>query len=188
MICYIQARGGSKRFPGKNTALWNGVPMVVDAIRKARATGLFDVIAVTSDDLGILALASHEDAVPIWRGEATASDTATDDDVAAEIVRYFPKEAIFCKLYPCVPLLDPCDIRKAFFKMEKAHGPGIYSVDTTGKDAGAFYFFYRGDYQSRGTISLVRFPWMRYTLAVAQDINTPEDMETAKIKAGGYNG
>ncbi|MGE5807183.1 MAG: cytidylyltransferase domain-containing protein, partial [Ignavibacteria bacterium] len=46
-ICYIQARGGSKRFPNKAVALWQGMPMLGDAILKAQKTKLFDVICVT---------------------------------------------------------------------------------------------------------------------------------------------
>ena len=89
-LCYIQARAGSKRFPRKALALWNGKPMVADAIEKAKATGLFDYIAVSSDDPEILQIAVDYGVLPLWRSAKASSDTATDDDVAEEVVSYFP--------------------------------------------------------------------------------------------------
>jgi CMP-N-acetylneuraminic acid synthetase len=86
-LAYIQARSGSKRFPKKALALWKGKPMVADAIEKAQATGLFDYIAVSSDDPEVLQIAVDYGVLPLWRSPATASDTATDDDVAAEVLR-----------------------------------------------------------------------------------------------------
>lgn len=184
-LCYLQARGGSKRFPGKNVALWNGVPMLVDAINKAKATGLFDTIAVSSDDTEILNLAAKHGAMPLWRTPETSNDTATDDDVAAEVLRYFPKVNIVCKLYPCIPLIEPADIRVAYMGFvcgEGAHD-GVYAVDGEGKDAGAYYIFQRSAFYKNNTIALNRFKWYKHFLLRCQDINTPEDFEEAKRKA-----
>jgi CMP-N-acetylneuraminic acid synthetase len=185
-LCYIQARAGSKRFPGKNLALWKGKPMVADAIEKAKATGLFDIIAVSSDSPEILQIAHDYGVLPLWRTPEASSDTATDDDVAREVLSYFPDVIDVCKLYPCVPLLDPKDMVQAHDWLWNKFGKyrGLYSVDTNGKDAGAFYFF---DAQLAGqlnTIKLDKYPWGKYFLKECQDINTPEDLEIAKQKAG----
>lgn len=183
-LCYIQARGGSKRFPRKNVALWRGVPMVVDAIRKAQATALFDIIAVTSDDTEILNLAIDSGALPIYRSAEASSDTATDTSVAAETLRPFKTVENVCKLYPCIPLLTPDNITYGFYHMEHWDIPGVYSVDAHGIDAGAFYWFKLKALYQVGSIALDVFPWTKYTLKVCQDINTPEDLEAAKRKAG----
>lgn len=184
-LCFIQARGGSKRFPGKNVALWNGVPMLVDAINKAKATNLFDTIAVSSDDVEILSMAAKNGAMPIWRTPEAASDTATDDDVAREVLSYFPKINIVCKMYPCIPLIDPADIRAAYmgFVCDDNNYDGVYAADGSGKDAGAYYIFTRSAFYKNNTIALDRFKWYKHFLIKCQDINTPEDLEEAKRKA-----
>ena len=183
-LCYIQARAGSKRFPKKALALWNGKPMVADAIEKAQATGLFDYIAVSSDDPEVLQIAVDYGVLPLWRSPTTASDTATDDDVAAEVLRYFPDIDTVCKLYPCIPLISAYDIKWLFYMYDQASSPGVYYVDDDGKDAGAAYMFERKHFYDNNTIALDRFPWGKWPTPHACDINTPEDLEIAKKKAG----
>ena len=95
-LCYIQSRGGSKRFPMKALALWNGIPMLGDAIQKAQATGLFDYIVVSSDSPEILQVAHDYGAMPLWRTAEASSDTATDDDVEREVLESFKNFDIFC--------------------------------------------------------------------------------------------
>ena len=180
VICYIQARGGSKRFPRKNLALWNGKPMVADAIEKAQSAGVFDYIAVSSDDPEILQIAVDYGVLPLWRSPKASSDTATDDDVAAEVTRYFPNSDIFCKMYPCVPLLTKTNILELYHAYRDNDSYGVYFTDTDFKDAGSVYIFGRDDYKAYGTISLSGFPWSTKMTNNAIDINTPEDLETAR--------
>ena len=182
IVAYIQARGGSKRFPRKNLALWNGKPMVADAIETAQAAGVFDYIAVSSDDPEILQIAVDYGVLPLWRSPQASSDTATDDDVAAEVTRYFPTASHFCKLYPCIPLLTANDIKE----LAKYAGrcTGVYFVDMRHfQDAGAMYLFSHERYLCKKTIALDRFPWVRVPIENACDINTPEDLETARRMA-----
>jgi CMP-N-acetylneuraminic acid synthetase len=181
-LCYIQARGGSKRFPMKALALWNGIPMLGDAIQKAQATSLFDYIVVSSDSPEILQVAHDYGAMPLWRTTEASSDVATDDDVAREVLAYFPKANLVCKLYPCVPLLTFFDIRWTRFIL--AYVDGSYTVDENGKDAGACYWFKRKSFYKYNSIALDTFPWAKCKLRICQDINTPEDLEIAKQKAG----
>jgi pseudaminic acid cytidylyltransferase len=182
-LCYIQSRSGSKRFPKKSLALWKGKPMVSDAIEKAQATGLFDHIAVSSDDHDVLQIAVDYGVLPLWRSPATASDTATDDDVYFEVIRYFPDAGVVCKMYPCVPLLKVVDIEIAYYDfIGEQQMPGVYGVDENSVDSGTFYMF-RPD-KVNGSIALDVFPWETMTIGLVQDINTPDDLEKAKIKAG----
>lgn len=76
-ICTICARGGSKGVPGKNTRLLNGRPLIVHSLEQARASGLFDLVAVSSDSAEILEIAQAAGAdFTIERPSALASDTA----------------------------------------------------------------------------------------------------------------
>jgi CMP-N-acetylneuraminic acid synthetase len=183
-ICYIQSRAGSKRFPRKALALWKGKPMVADAIEKAQATGLFDYIAVSSDDPDVLQIAVDYGVLPLWRSPATASDTATDDDVAREVMQYFPKAHIVCKLYPCIPLVSAWDIADTVNHAMMMYNPGVFLVDKNLQDAGACYVFKADKYWEIGSIALSRYPWKIIETPNACDINTPYDLEKAKIKAG----
>ncbi len=56
-LCTICARGGSKGVKGKNVRLLLGKPLVAHSIEQARASGLFDVLAVSSDSDEILEVA-----------------------------------------------------------------------------------------------------------------------------------
>ena len=48
-IAIIPARKGSKRIPGKNIKLFYGKPIIYYAIKKAKESGLFSKILVTTD-------------------------------------------------------------------------------------------------------------------------------------------
>jgi CMP-N-acetylneuraminic acid synthetase len=159
--------------------------MVADAIEKAQATGLFDYIAVSSDDTDVLQIAVDYGVLPLWPSPATASDTATDDDGAAEVLRYFPKADIVCKLYPCIPLLPWWMIQRAMMVAEDFLS-SFYTVDKNGKDAGAMNVFHVKQYQLGHSIALDKLQWHQINLLDenCQDINTPEDLEIAKKKAG----
>ena len=76
-ICSICARGGSKGVAGKNLRLLLGKPLLAHSIEQARASRLFDAIAVSSDAPEILAAARAAGAdVLVERPAEMASDTA----------------------------------------------------------------------------------------------------------------
>jgi CMP-N,N'-diacetyllegionaminic acid synthase len=71
-ICTICARGGSKAIPGKNLRPLMGRPLVGHSVRQALDSGLFDIVAISSDSEAILQAAAAEGAVhflalPNWR-------------------------------------------------------------------------------------------------------------------------
>jgi len=59
-LCTICARGGSKGVKGKNIRLLLGKPLIVHSLEAAKASGLFDMIAVSSDSDDILDVARAE--------------------------------------------------------------------------------------------------------------------------------
>lgn len=76
-FCSICARGGSKGVPGKNIRMLNGKPLIAHSLAQARASALFDLIYVSSDDEEILAVAaSHGADEVILRPNHLASDHA----------------------------------------------------------------------------------------------------------------
>ena len=76
-ICTICARGGSKGLPGKNLRKLLGRSLIAHSVEHARATGLFDAIAVSSDDEDIL-LAGQQAGIDhlVKRPSHLASDVA----------------------------------------------------------------------------------------------------------------
>ena len=52
-LALIPARGGSKRVPRKNIRPFCGKPMVAWSIAAARASGCFDRVVVSTDDMEI---------------------------------------------------------------------------------------------------------------------------------------
>lgn len=76
-LCTICARGGSKGVPGKNLRLLLGKPLIVHTIEQAKASGLFVAIAVSSDTVEILQVASNAGADHVvHRPTALATDEA----------------------------------------------------------------------------------------------------------------
>lgn len=58
-LCTICARGGSKGVKHKNIRMLRGKPVISYSIEQARASGLFNCIAVSSDSAEILRIASE---------------------------------------------------------------------------------------------------------------------------------
>ena len=56
-LCTICVRGGSKGVPGKNIRLIGGKPLLAHSIARARQSGLFAAIAVSSDAADVLRVA-----------------------------------------------------------------------------------------------------------------------------------
>lgn len=76
-ICTICARGGSKGIPGKNLRPLGGRPLIAWSVAAARACGLFDLIAVSSDSAAIRQAGIEAGAgLAIDRPAEMATDTA----------------------------------------------------------------------------------------------------------------
>lgn len=92
-LCTICARGGSKGVPGKNILPIGGKPLIAHSIEQARASGLFDAIAVSSDSDEILALArAHGADLLIRRPPELATDTAAKLPVIRHAVETVERE------------------------------------------------------------------------------------------------
>lgn len=87
-ICTICARGGSKGVPGKNIHPVGGKPLIAWSVEQARQSGLFALIAVSSDSEEIrqAGLAAGAD-LAIIRPPEMATDTAGKVPAIAHALR-----------------------------------------------------------------------------------------------------
>lgn len=76
-IAIIPARGGSKRLPGKNIKLFDGLPLISYAIKLALSNSKISKVIVSTDDDEIARVAQQYGAEIIRRPEEIAGDTAT---------------------------------------------------------------------------------------------------------------
>lgn len=132
-ICTICARGGSKGVVNKNIRILDGKPLVAHSIERARASGMFACIAVSSDSDAIL------DAAEAWGADyriRRPDELATDQAAKIPAIRHCVEEAerlsglqsrIIVDLDATSPLRSVDDIRGAVALLE---GRGVSSVIT----------------------------------------------------------
>lgn len=109
-LCFIPARGGSKRIPRKNVRPLAGKLLLAYTIEAARDSGLFREIVVSSDDDEVLAIANDFGATGDRRPEALGGDRVRFVEVLAE---YLQRSA-HCERFTDVSVLLPtCPFRTA---------------------------------------------------------------------------
>ncbi len=87
-VCTICVRGGSKGVPGKNWRVIAGKPLFAHSLAQARATGLFDRIAISSDAPEVLDFALEWGAdLAITRPAELATDESGKVPAIAHAVR-----------------------------------------------------------------------------------------------------
>lgn len=138
-FCSICARGGSKGVKGKNIRPLLGVPLIVHSIRQARATGLFDVISVSSDNDAILEVARAEGVdFAHKRPEALATDTAAKIPVIRHCMERTEAESglradMVVDLDATSPLRDVADITGVVALMEQSGASNVFTVTPSRK-------------------------------------------------------
>lgn len=118
-LCIVPARGGSKRIPRKNVALFHGRPMLAWSIQAALESDCFDRVIVSTDDEEIAAIATREGAeVPFMRPSELSDDLTPTVPVIAHAIG--EAEALWgetqlevCCLYATAPFVRSADIAQA---------------------------------------------------------------------------
>ncbi len=115
ILCVIPARGGSKRIPRKNMVPVAGKPLISYTIEAAVTSGVFNEIAVSSDEAEILAIAGEFGVKPMERparlaGDLTRAVEVVEDYLCLEETEGFQFVAM---LLPTCPFRDAQDIQKA---------------------------------------------------------------------------
>ncbi|WNK01374.1 methyltransferase domain-containing protein [Thalassospiraceae bacterium LMO-JJ14] len=125
-VAVIPARGGSKRFPGKNRIEFFGHPIISYTIQAALDSGLFERVAVSSDDPAILEIAAAYGAVPVQRRPEMATDEVA---TAPMLLDFLDQEKaagrddweVLCCLYATAALRTADDIKETVGLIE----PGV---------------------------------------------------------------
>uniref|UniRef100_A0A7C4AH39 Acylneuraminate cytidylyltransferase family protein n=1 Tax=Fundidesulfovibrio putealis TaxID=270496 RepID=A0A7C4AH39_9BACT len=228
MVALIPARGGSKRVPGKNTALLAGHPLLAYSVRAALDSGVFAAVVASTESPEIAAVAArHGAAVPFLRPAEYAGDLSPDLDWVVHALTALAAGGdtfdSFAILRPTSPFRLPETIRraKALFDADPAadslravqpcrEHPGKMWVERGGRLLPLMPFaterqpWHSSPYQALPRVYVqnaslemahVRVPLTRGTIAgevvlpfVTQghegfDINSPEDLETARALA-----
>lgn len=131
-IAIITARGGSKRIPRKNIREFLGKPMIAWPIEAALASGCFDHVLVSTDDIEIAAVAKEYGAeVPLLRPAALADDFTHAHKAARHMLEWAIGQwgAVdrFCHLYPGSPFLSAEKIREGNMLIEQG-APNAYAM------------------------------------------------------------
>ena len=92
----IPARGGSKRFPGKNIKLLGEYPLIVHSILYALESFPKENVWVNTDDEQIAEVAKQYSVNITWRPEELGTDTASTADVLRFQCEEFLKNGIPC--------------------------------------------------------------------------------------------
>ena len=108
-VAIIPARGGSKGLPGKNLKLLAGKPLIAYSIEQARASGVCDVILVSTEDETIAQVSREYGAqVPFLRPPELATDSAPLEPVVKHALETY--EAMTGEQIDIVVFLQPTDI------------------------------------------------------------------------------
>ena len=155
-LCTILARGGSKGVPGKNIRPLGGKPLLLHSIEQAKASGLFDVIAVSSDDEVILALAKEGGVDEcVMRLPEHATDTAAKLPAIRHCVEEVEKRRncsfdLVVDLQPTSPLREAQDISAAVLLVEVLGAENVI----TGSIAKSSPYFSLVEERTNGTVGL----------------------------------
>lgn len=115
-LCFIPARGGSKRIPGKNTRSLAGRPLIEWTIAAAKDSRCFDSVVVSSDDEDILRIANGAGAIADRRSPELSGDRVRFVEVLEEFLNRpenTGKYTTVTALLPTCPFRNAVDIRAA---------------------------------------------------------------------------
>ncbi|RAV99750.1 acylneuraminate cytidylyltransferase family protein [Pseudochryseolinea flava] len=89
----IPARKGSKRVPGKNTKLLNGVPLLTYALKACEESEFLTTIVVSSDDDDVLPMLASTRAKFLKRPDMLATDYSPAIDYVHHVLQSFSDES-----------------------------------------------------------------------------------------------
>ena len=126
-IAMIPARMGSQRLPKKNLAPLAGAPLIVHAIRKCQAAGLFDEIWVNSEHPDFGPIAEVEGARFHQRPEHLGSNSATSEQFVAEFLEKHDCTFVY-QVHSIAPLLTIEDVATFVEEMRTDRYDALMSV------------------------------------------------------------
>ncbi|HRF12860.1 pseudaminic acid cytidylyltransferase [Candidatus Accumulibacter contiguus] len=132
-LAIIPARGGSKRIPRKNVKLFCGKPMIAWSIDAAHASGLFDHIVVSTDDIEISEVAKAYGAeVPFMRPAALSDDHTGTSPVVAHAIEWYRAQGGMpdpvCCIYATAPFVSTADLQRGLQLLTDSGSDFAFSV------------------------------------------------------------
>jgi CMP-N,N'-diacetyllegionaminic acid synthase len=125
----VPARGGSRRVPGKNLAQLGGRSLVRRALETTLASGVCDVVVLSSDSDDVLAQAEGLEVLALRRPPELATDRALAYDVARHALESAGSEFDALALVQCTtPFTDPADIAGAVRLLERSGAASVVTV------------------------------------------------------------
>lgn len=143
-MCVIAARAGSKGLPDKNIKPFAGKPLLAHSIDQAKASGLFDIIAVSSDSQIYLEIGRDAGAnLLIRRPSELATDFAGKPPVLRHALfegerEFDGKIEVLVDLQPTSPLRAPSDIAGAVDRL--LANPDLNNVVSVGPAKASPYY------------------------------------------------
>lgn len=139
-IAIVLGRAGSKGVPGKNSRIIAGKPCALWSIDAARSAQRVGLIALSSDDPTLLALARSEGLLALSRSPQFATDRATVDDAAREAIDQIESRGVAIApqtpiviLYANVPVRPHGLIDQAIHRLIDAQADSVQSYSPVGK-------------------------------------------------------
>ena len=129
-IAFIPARKNSKRLPGKNKKLLNGIPLFQYTVEAALKSKCYQMVVLTTDDKKIVEIGKKIDGLTVL---VRPDEYATDDVRAKDVILYHldrieERFDYVSLLMPTSPFRDATDIRKSFEILQQEDGESIASV------------------------------------------------------------
>ncbi len=136
-VAIIPARGGSKRLPRKNVREFAGKPMIAYSIECALRSGLFERVAVSTDDAEIAAIAREFGAeVPFTRPAHLSDDHVGLTDVIAHATQHYkdrhPALEAVCCVYATAPFMAAEDLARGLKLLDDSHVDYVFSATSFG--------------------------------------------------------
>ena len=159
-LCTICVRAGSKGVRSKNTRVIAGKPLLAHSLYQARATGLFDAIAVSSDSEPILSLArSYGATAVVKRPDELASDTAPKLPAIRHCLEQTEQQLgarfdVLVDLDATSPLRLPEDIAAVVEMLEREPGANIITAAPARRSP----YFNLVERRADGTVGLSKPP------------------------------
>lgn len=184
VIAIIPARGGSTRIPRKNIRQFHGKPIIAYSIEKAKATGLFTRVVVSTEDAEIAAVAQAYGAEVWTRNPDFSRNEVGTQEVARDCLAELrvPTTALVCVVYPTAPLMSVGDLMFGYRMLMKY--PDTTYVFSVGEDplhdAGQFYWGHAINFLLRVPLVSVKSRILPISWQRDCDINTEDDWKRAE--------
>lgn len=181
LLALIPARRFSARLPRKNIAELGGMPLIVWTMIAAKAAGVFDAVAVSTDDETVRSLALTNGIDIIDRPPELCADNMPMLPVVRHALAAHPWADAIVLLQPTSPFRDSDHICEALAKWSCARS--LASVDPHGKENGAI-FIVRADALRAGEHIYDEdggnFERYMMNTVASLDVDTQEDLDRAR--------